>query len=437
MMIMLVGDPAARKSVCMTMVKPLVADIGFVRFGPTSTSGHHQGLLTAMKSGGRHTIDNQHGMSGGLGTDTIDEGVDWSKAFKDLEQSDRPEDKNALWVVAGEAANFFGLGRTEFCAVLNELYDSYDPYSNQLKNDAVVVEQPYFNMIGGATPALIAAMFPDNALDHGIASRMLFVYGTQQGDDYWPEIIPPELFATFRAALEWIGNQEGEMEHTAAFREVFNEYAQYVPEIEDIRLLGYTKRRAKHITKTAMCLCLLRQSMVLDVCDLEDAHELLQAAEVDMAEALGEFGMSPEALARRRVTTILSEADEPLTPAIIVGLAGRDVTINEVSVALRALHRMEKIKVVTAKDPSGKKIPAYVWKTKRSGMLDVLDGNFEFNVPYPIGASTADRKVTKQLMTPEEPDTPESERVSPSEKKGNVVDMLIALRESKRQTGKA
>lgn len=431
LMVMLIGDPAARKSVCMTLVKPLVNDIPFVRFGPTSTSGHHQGLLQAMKSGGKRTIDNQTG-DAGFGGGDIDGGVDWNKAFKDMAIAERPGDKNALWMVAMEAANFFGFGRGEFCAVLNELYDSYDGYSNQLKNDAVVVERPYFNFIGGATPALIAAMFPDNALDHGIASRMVFVYGQQQGDDYWPEEIPHELFIPFRNALEWIGDQEGEMGHTAEVREKFNDYAQYMPEIDDIRLLGYAKRRAKHFVKVAMLMALLRQSMVIELQDLEDAHELLKDAEVDMAEALGEFGMSSEALALRRVTAILSEADEPLTPSIVQGLAGRDVTINEVSVALRTLYRLEKIKIVTAQDPAGKKIPAYVWRVKRSNMLDVGSPDFVYQVPYPIGASTTDSKVTKMLMKDDRQDAL-PDKMDPAEKRGNVVDMLIAMRNKKKE----
>ena len=424
MMVMLVGDPGARKSVCLTLVKPLVKDLAFVKFGPTTTSGHYQGLITTMKHSINHdTSVNEFVKEGGDFGVHLDANIDWDKALDAVDE--RLEDSNAVWVVAAEALNFFGQSNLGFCGTLCELYDGYTGFSVQLKRASDVLEYPYLNLIGAATPANIAAMFPDNALDQGIASRMVFVYGEQHGEDYWPEEIPDEKFIPFKDTLHWIGQQEGEMAYTKPFREQFNDYMQYIPEVNDIRLISYAKRRQKHMVKTAMCLALLRRSMTLDIQDLDDAHHLLQEAEKDMAEALGEFGMSPEALARRRITTILKEADEPLSAAVIKGLVGKDITINHISAAVRIMVRLNQVKVVDITDPLGGKDIGYVWRMTRSEGGNLVNITQEYKVPYPVNTST-DKAVRKQLR-----ETPPSSIPEPRSEQDTVIARLNAMKGKK------
>lgn len=70
--------------------------------------------------------------------------------------------------------------------------------------------------------------------------------------------------------------------------------------MQDTRFIYYTERRATHLMKLAVCLCAARKAMLLTHTDVQEAHAILQATEQRMPDALGEYGLSPVAVARQK-----------------------------------------------------------------------------------------------------------------------------------------
>ena len=390
--VILTGDAGARKTTSINFLHTLTKMVPCVNLAPSSTAGHIQGLISALRFADLEVQDNEgSGLHGEpkremnfLDPTTINDMLDGVGSSAPTRQGDM----HTLWILRGELQTLFSSKASEIPAFLCDLYDNPVDYKYRLKEKMIRIPEPCVNLLGGATPTNIAKMFPDDALEQGIASRTIFVYGEQVGDNYWPEPIPDEAFVYFQQIMLWISEQEGTMGFTQEFRDTINEFCGKDADIEDVRFTSYKKRRHLHIVKLAMCCCLLRQSMTLTVEDMEDADQLLCEAEKDMPEALGEFGMTNDAIARRRVAMILRESTEPLTWSILASRAGHDVSVKDLAAALLDLTKYGKIKSTKGRDEDGKATTAWVWKRKRGNAL-VEELPVDYKLSYPVTSADA------------------------------------------------
>lgn len=364
MIILLVGDPGARKSTAISDAKNLVTDIEHVMFGPVDVSGYKQGLLKAMSDPSLNKRNSQ--IVDDFGTPEFDGNVfdmDLNAPVGGLDIALRPGERNAIWCCASEAANFFGIKKFELASALVELIDG-EPYSYMTKRGGVNLPEPCLNLIGGATPLNIATMFADGLIEQGLITRTMLVYGEQQGTDYWPAEPDAKAFDRFSHVLMQISEMSGEMGYTAAFRKAFNDVMNSVSGLKDVRFTHYKRRRGTwHMVKAAMCLAMLRGSMTIDVCDLEDAEELINRAERRMPEAIGEWGMTPLAVARHRTLATLKEASEPLTIVELLARTGKDCSVRDVRVATREFVEQGLVEVISIKDSRGTPAQHFVAKT--------------------------------------------------------------------------
>lgn len=403
MFVIFVGDAGARKTTSIDFLHTLTRQVECLNYAPSSTAGHIQGLIAALRHADLGVEDNE-GSPAAEGEES--RAMDFSDEAVQRMLSETPSkvmptrqgDMHTLWILRGELQTLFSNKSSEIPAFLCDLFDNPRDYKYRLKQQMVRIPEPCVNLLGGATPINIAKMFPDDALEQGIASRTVFVFGEQVGDDYWPAPIPDEAFVYFQELLHWISQQEGPLSYTPEFRARTTEFCSLEADIDDIRFISYKKRRHLHLVKMAMCLCLLRRSLTLAVCDLEDAHLMLSEAEKQMPEALGEFGMTNDAVARRRVALILREDGNPLTWSVLSSRAGHDVSVKDLAAAILDLTKYGKIMATQAKDPEGKKAAAWVWKRKRgAALVEALPT--DFHIDYPITKADTDgaRAIKKQV----------------------------------------
>ena len=360
--VMLVGAPGVRKSTAVAFGKSLVEDIHGMRFAPNSTGGHMQGLITAMQ--GRpakaddeainETLDAMGGINFGALT----------QAEEDALSGGHIENRHAIYVSEGELTSFIGMKRDDFTNFLGDQWDKSGSaeYTYQLKRERVAIPRPCLNMIGGITPKHITTYLPPQAIGQGFTSRIIMVYSEENRQIPWPEPIDEKRLAEFKRLLLWIfDTKEGPFEYTLEAKQAVKDLYSYKIKVEDARFIHYGARRQTHMLKVAMALCALRADNTITSADILDAHNLLCLTELDMAEALGDFGLSPLALAKSRVAEVLKNATFPQSLTRIITAAGSDVSQQDVRRALYEMEQIEQIVEVTLVDRNGIERTGYVW----------------------------------------------------------------------------
>lgn len=362
--IMLVGPPGVRKSEGIKFVRSLLKDLDGLRFGPNNTAGRLQGLLAAMQ--GKRKIEQD-------ADDAVESVLEGLASFdiaglSDAEDADightHTLNRHALYVAESELVGFLGMKSNEFTDFLGDMWDKSgsDDYSYQLKRETVRVALPCLNLIGAITPMHITSYLPPTAIGQGFTSRVLMVYADSGKKVAWPEPLDEALVTGFRNVMRWIFEVcEGPFTYTpAAKREVIRLY-DYKVEIEDIRFLHYKQRRQTHMIKIAMAMAALRMDMEINENDILDAHAMLALTEARMPECLGEYGLSPLALAMSRIKEVLRNTAEPLTIHRLLIACGSDVKRLELTRALHEMTASAQIVELHLRDPRGAVKIGYVW----------------------------------------------------------------------------
>lgn len=444
MYVMLVGPAGVRKSTAVRFAKKILDGIP-VRFSPNSTGGRLQGLMTAMSGGVPKLTEEDKAIkdameaSGGLnlGVD-VEDLVD---PFADLHMLQR----TSMYVAEGELVSFIGMKMDEFITFLGDMWDKAgeDHFEYTLKKETVKLEKPCLNIIGGITPAHIINYLPAQAIGQGFTSRVIMVYADQAKRIAWPEEIPDESFNFFRKIMRHIFDTfDGAFNYTPGVRKVVEELYEYRVDIDDVRFIQYASRRQAHMFKVAMALAALRMDMTINEADIRDAHALLVATELRMAESLGEYGLDKSALAKVRISEALRNAPEPLSIHRLAMSCGSDVPRVEINRAVYQMVQDNIIIEVRLNDPNGVIKTGYVWPSSVNPFKrheDVAITYFlEEGVPDIPARKSKLRAAVDALSAPQvEPDTSNIEEVVARELMtatslaaqgfGTVADKLAAI----------
>jgi hypothetical protein len=116
-----------------------------------------------------------------------------------------------------------------------------------------------------------------------------------------------------------------------------------------------------------MCLAAAKGQMILEVEDIAEAEFLLAMTEKRMPEALGEYGLSPVAVARQKMLDYLRYAKEPVKERWLWTIMQRDMKLIDFKNALSALINTDKITPMDTKD--GK---FYLYKDSIAKHLEIL-----------------------------------------------------------------
>jgi hypothetical protein len=314
--IVLVGTPASRKSTAMKIAKRLITSSTNVRLAQDDTAGNRQGLIAEMMDGVKvnpvflngqllaakdNTLASITLREMAQITDEIPEGqeeaVEIAKA-----------DQQTLLATSDEFSRFIGENASQMLEFLTSCWDG-EPYKYRTKSESIVLSRPLLSIIGCTTPAQLARALPAAAADEGILSRIILVYGARKHrliPD--PASLPVELKDKISELLHAINTElHGEFLISPPARAELSGLYTYNLRIVDNRFAYYAQRRYAHLQKIAMALAASRLSMVIEKCDVIEAHRILEATELGMPSALGQFGLHPLAGLKQKVLEFMRD----------------------------------------------------------------------------------------------------------------------------------
>jgi len=290
--VMLMGEPATRKSTAINISRKLLELSGFNRFAPSqATKSEFQKDLEA---------------SGEIDLDSISQ----------------------LFICADEFNNFIGERNGQLISVIMELYDAKDSFDARNKNGkSSVIPLPSVQLLGGNTHANFGIAFPPTIIHNGFLSRMLLIHGERTGKKLpWGSVPDSRLETDLREHLASIReNIRGAISYTPdAIRGLEKIYENWEP-LDDQRFAHYAQRRHTQLIKLCLVLVCSSGAMVLREDDVVLANTILAAAEDDFSKALGQFGKSRYAEEASTIMDFLHHAQEPILSEVLFNLVQQNL----------------------------------------------------------------------------------------------------------------
>lgn len=218
-----------------------------------------------------------------------------------------------LAVVMNELANAFTSEAAQCWQLMAELWDCPDAFPLD-KNS---IYKPYCTMLGAVNPESLTHIFPRNALNGALMSRVIFVNPEPSSRICDPFGIDnsstdKDMVALFKTIRDMRGEMTMSKEARAFYMRLhsFPDWSWTVP---DTRFSQYVARRTLHTVKLAMCQALLCERMTIEECDIQYAHTLLSYAEFRMPMAIGQYGWNRNAASKQAILQELSKSPKGLT----------------------------------------------------------------------------------------------------------------------------
>lgn len=235
----------------------------------------------------------------------------------------------------------------DFMTTLNNLWDSPPSYTDV---NGTYIHAPVINMIGGINPASFSKVFPATEMQSGLITRVLLVVGEKSNRSIQPfdfkdssdsvKIIVGELIR--------ILDMRGEVTFSDSAKALLRECQTLQPRINDSRFTYYYDRRHEQLMKLCICVAAMwgmyevqRQHVVL-------ANTILTFLEWNMANALGEYGVSREMKNGEKIIQAIKQHDQGDcgAPADKVAQAVRQLIPNSMEMA-QALAYLERSGMIT------------------------------------------------------------------------------------------
>lgn len=359
---MLLGEPGARKSSAIKLIKKLAAQAGYETFA-ADRSSREKFLLDL---GGEDYEEDNRELAGKVrraNGHNVTEMNLWGSSSSATEIKE-------VFIVADEFNEFVSAGNVDFYTTLGNLWDwdnEEKAYEDKVKNSrSVSIFQPTVSLLGGNTQENFARAFPPEILGHGFLSRLLLIHGIPSGRKIaFPQPPPKE-------ATDAIVRRLGEMQKRAATKvaggELLVEGAArillekiYVSHagIPDPRFKGYNTRRYTHLLK----LCIITAAAMTTPFVTEEvviyANTMLSAIERLMPAAIGEFGKSKNSDVSHQILTLLQDAKAPVS-ALQMWKSGLYKNLDKMmalSELLNNLRAAEKIQFVQLPGKGGGWLP--------------------------------------------------------------------------------
>lgn len=327
--VILIGPTGTRKSSAMNLIRPML-DSTSIYFGPTDTGNARQGLMSALI--GAHRSDGRRLrellMKGAMTRAMI-----------------RPREPTDMTLFSPELGQLLGSNNMDLMNFFVNLFDG-ESIDYQTKGSEVLAYRPRATILGATTPSNLAAIMPENAPEHGIMARMIYVYA----DKKHKEIpLPPErkeewkeAYEKFRERLHWIDENRAPFTLNQSGREAYTQLYTFIPHTEDPRLGGYRERRADFLLRVAMCIAALRSDTDVNSWDIRYAHELLHAIEPTMHKAFEYLGRNKKHQGRMLIINYL-KAHQTATEEELIAAAASELNAREAREALTGLQANQEV----------------------------------------------------------------------------------------------
>lgn len=357
--VLLVGNPATRKSTAMNNVRRLLDDSTHLRFSQDDTAGQRKGLIKSMG------VEIKSEMINGVELAAKDNtfaalSLDQIASADNSESEDLnvdPKDKHTLVVTSSEFSSFIGQNNVQMLTFLLKMWDGED-YKYGTGAESITLTNPLLNILGCTTPTSISSDMPSAAGGQGFLSRLILVYGARKYKSVPRPKHPPgdkvaEIKSVFSTAFTEL---HGAVTETPEARSYSEELYDYVLEITDSRFAYYRERRYTHLLKLAIVMAASRGSMEIAYDDYNEAHRILRATERGMPDALGEFGLSPLAMVKQRILEFCQGLDQPVSTSILRQAFHRDAKAQDIIEAVMDLVNANQLISYENKDVNNTEI---------------------------------------------------------------------------------
>lgn len=202
--------------------------------------------------------------------------------------------QSALFAYASELAVMLQDQRGPVTELLTTFYDcqpndSEKPWTQNTVNGGMMqIFGPCLNILGASTKAWLSKCIPENEMEGGFTSRVIFVVENKLPDHLvaWPELSADErqMRAEIVEGMRRIHGFTGEITVTAGAKKFFAEWYEnhmknVLPKNMDPRMVGYIARKGDTILKLAMI-----KSVASYLQTIEKRHLEWAIAELDLLE---------------------------------------------------------------------------------------------------------------------------------------------------------
>lgn len=370
--ILLVGDPAIRKSTAMGFAKRLIKGSNKIRLAPDDTGGQRQGLIISMLGDKEETKDTADYEFFNSALDALAEMNPDNQIPEDMlpKLELAVEDRHTMFVYASEFATFLGQSNYELIVFLTKTWDGED-HNYVLKNSQLILDKPLLNLLGGTTPVAIANALPAEVVGQGFLSRVILVYAEAGKRVARPKEFDTNLLAHMEKTFDMIQTFHGVFAETKEAQMLIDSlYEANLGNVADSRFGHYNARRHTHLIKLCMSLAAIRGSQTIILDDIQDAQEILKETEYFMPSALGEFGLSKDSRARQRLLDVILVSNKPFTGQQLYLMVSKDMAPNTCRQCL--VDFVNQGKVTVWQDNDGVAYYAGVKKTKIVKLEEML-----------------------------------------------------------------
>lgn len=340
MFVMLVGPPGTRKSTALTLAAKNLLTATDIRIAPDDTGGQRQGLLKALIE------------------DVVDiEGLESAEAndidrLMDVEMSLDTTNRHVMFVLAKEFGSFIGHNSLDLTRFLIRMWDG-ENYKYRLRDSVMEVKDALLTMAGATTPSDIATLMPAEAMGQGYMSRNILVYAGHKAKEVKPSEV--RLDGSCAEDLQRVyarvsKRMRGALVLDKHALELLDNLYLHDTRINDTRFQYYSERRHTHLMKLAMALTVARDAMIIQQQDVEEAQRILVATEAYMPDALGEYGLSPLAVAQQKLLDFLRLSREPVSEHVLFVVMQRDMKPSDFKTSLAQLINSGKVTAMDAKN---------------------------------------------------------------------------------------
>lgn len=334
--VMLIGEPAARKSTSIKAAKEIIRLAGYDRISAEKSSKEKFMLDLA----GEDVGDNLDSL--------LDQNI-WGKNENPCE----------MYIACDEFNDFIGNGNVEFISLLGNLWDFNGIFDNRIKSGkSVSISDPTISILGGNTPVNFTRAFPPDTLGQGFFSRLLLIYGESSKIRItWPKEPQDSETNEIVTRLQQIKlTVTGQASRTDTADRLLDKIYQSWVGVEDIRFASYNGRRFTHLLKLCLITSAASHSRVVREEDVIYANTILTHTEYLMPKALGEFGKSRNSDTAHKIVQLLENSDRPLSITEIWQEIPSDVDrLNDLIEIVRNLANADKIQAIKDKGFLAKK----------------------------------------------------------------------------------
>ncbi len=268
------------------------------------------------------------------------------KLIDDIKASSK-NGQSALTVYCSEFSSFFSTSGPEMAVFLTDIYESPDVWVHRTKTQQISqVNNACLNLMACTQPETMAKSLPLHSVGMGLTSRIPFIFADTPRERDWRGNKDQEQIDMrdhLLNDLKVISTLAGEMNFAPdadkAYNEWYKPFQQNLPSAtNDERLRPYFSRKHTHLMKVCMVLSAMRRdTLVMTMEDLTDAHSLLDEIESRMSLAFLGFGGSITANPMAKITEVLYYKATWMELAELLDIMKRDVRRMEFDECLATL----------------------------------------------------------------------------------------------------